>query len=385
MKVLKLVSKNATRHLLRTALTILGLAIAVMAFAVIRTSIDAWYMGANASSPNRLVVTNNISLVFPLPLAYKEKIAQIDEVTGLSWAQWFGGTYVDPKNFFPQFAIDGETYLDLYPEYIIPPEQREAFLSERNAVIVGRALADRFGWSVGDPIRLTGTIFPGEWDFVIRGIYTGKQETTDESQWFMRFEYLDERMKVEAPPRAGQVGSFIVRIEDPSRAAQMSAVIDSLFVNSLAETKTQTEEAFQLSFVAMASSIVTGLRIVSFMVIGIILLVLANTMAMTARERVSEYAVMKTLGFRPIHIIGLIFGESLVIAGIGGLLGVIVTFPISSLLAEVIKDYFPIFKLDPLTLVIGLVSSLIVGFVAAVFPTLKAVRTPIVDGLRIID
>ncbi|UCE23319.1 MAG: ABC transporter permease [Candidatus Zixiibacteriota bacterium] len=385
MKVLKLVSKNATRHLLRTALTILGLAIAVMAFAVIRTSIDAWYAGARASSPNRLVITNAISLVFDLPVAYKDKIAQIDGVTGISWAQWFGGTYVDPKNFFPQFAIDGETYLDLYPEYIIPSEQREAFLSERNAVIVGRALADRFGWSIGDPIRLTGTIFPGEWDFVIRGIYTGKMETTDESQWFMRYDYLDERMKVEAPPRAGQVGSFIVQIDDPSRAAQMSAFIDSLFVNSLAETKTQTEEAFQLSFVAMASSIVTGLRIVSFMVIGIILLVLANTMAMTARERVSEYAVMKTLGFRPIHIVGLIFGESLVIAGIGGLLGVIITFPINGLLAEVIKDYFPIFKLDPLTLVLGLVSSLIVGFVAAVFPTLKAVRTPIVDGLRIID
>jgi putative ABC transport system permease protein len=370
---------------LRTALTILGLAIAVMAFAVIRTAIDAWYAGANASSPNRLVVTNNISLVFPLPLAYREKLSQLDGVTGLSWAQWFGGTYVDPKNFFPQFAIDPETYLELYPEYLIPPGQKESFLKERNAVIVGRALADRFGWSVGDPIRLIGTIFPGEWDFVIRGIYTGETETTDESQWFMRYDYLDERMKIEAPPRAGQVGSFIIQIKDPLRAARMSATIDSLFVNSLAETKTQTEEAFQLSFVAMASSIVTGLRIVSFMVIGIILLVLANTMAMTARERISEYAVMKTLGFRPIHILGLIFGESLVIAGSGGLLGVIITFPINSLLAVQIKDYFPIFKLDIMTLVFGLVASLAVGFVAAVFPALKAVRTPIVDGLRIID
>ncbi len=385
MKVLKLVSKNATRHLLRTFLTVLGLAIAVMAFAIIRTSIDAWYAGANASSPNRLVVTNNISLVFPLPLAYKEKIVQLDGVTGLSWAQWFGGTYVDPKNFFAQFAIDGESYLRLYSEYIIPPDQKETFLKERNAVIVGRALADRFGWSVGDPVTLIGTIYPGEWDFVIRGIYTGQEETTDESQWFMRYEYLDERMKVEMPGRAGQVGSFIVRIADPSRAARMSASIDSLFVNSLAETKTQTEEAFQLSFVAMASSIVTGLRIVSFMVIGIILLVLANTMAMTARERVSEYAVMKTLGFRPIHILGLIFGESLVIAGIGGLLGIILTFPISNLLAVVIKDYFPIFKLEIGTLVFGMIASIAVGIIAAVFPALKAVRTNIVDGLRIVD
>ncbi|MEW6411538.1 MAG: FtsX-like permease family protein [Candidatus Zixiibacteriota bacterium] len=384
MKVLKLVSRNTTRHLLRSFLTVLGLAIAVMAFAVIRTAIDAWYAGANASSPNRLVITNSISLVFPLPLAYKEKIAQVDGVTGLSWAQWFGGTYVDPKNFFPQFAID-DSYLDLYPEYIIPPEQKQAYLEERSAVIVGRALADRFGWTVGDPVRLTGTIFPGDWDFIIRGIYTGREETTDESQWFMHFEYLDERMRIEMPPRAGQVGSFIVRIADPNQAAEMSARIDGLFANSLAETKTQTERAFQLSFVSMASSIVTGLRIISFMVIGIILLVLANTMAMTARERVSEYALMKTLGFRPVHILGLIFGESLFIAAMGGLLGLIITFPIKNLLAMAVKDFFPVLRLDPMTMLFGLFASLVVGLIAAIFPALKAVRTPIVDGLRIIE
>ncbi|UCD62649.1 MAG: ABC transporter permease [Candidatus Zixiibacteriota bacterium] len=385
MKVLKLVSKNTTRHLLRTLLTILGLAIAVMAFAIIRTSVDAWYAGAEASSPNRLVVTNNISLVFTLPLAYREKIAKVDGVTGLSWAHWFGGTYVDPKNFFAQFAVDHNTYLDLYPEYLIPPQQLATFLSERNAVIVGRQLADRFGWSLGDPITLTGTIYPGQWEFVIRGIYTGAEETTDESQWFMRFDYLDERMRAEMPPRAGQVGSFIVQIADPSRAAQMSATIDSLFVNSLAETKTQTEESFQLSFVAMASSIVTGLRIVSIMVIGIILLVLANTMAMTARERVSEYALMKTLGFRPIHILGLIFGESLFIAGVGGVLGIGLAFPVKWLLETNVGGFFPVFTIEAITLMLGIVASLAVGLVAAVFPALKAVKTPIVDGLRIIE
>ena len=385
MKVLKLVSKNAKRHLLRTGLTILGLAIAVMAFGVIRTSIDAWYAGANASSPNRLIVTNNISLVFPIPLAYKEKIAQLEGVTGLSWAQWFGGVYVDPKNFFAQFAVDHNTYLDLYPEYIIPPNQKKAFLKERNSVIVGRQLADRFGWSVGDAVRMVGTIFPGEWDFVIRGIYTGAEVTTDESQWFMHYDYLDERMRIEAPPRAGQVGSFIIQISDPSQASQMSAEVDRLFVNSLAETKTQTEKAFQLSFVSMASSIVTGLRIISIMVIGIILLVLANTMAMTARERISEYAVMKTLGFRPVHILGLIFGESLFIATVGGLVGIAITIPVKEVLGLVISNFFPIFKLDPMTLLFGFLSALAVGVVAAIFPALKAIRTPIVDGLRIVD
>ncbi|MFQ5453069.1 MAG: ABC transporter permease, partial [Candidatus Zixiibacteriota bacterium] len=184
MKFLKLISKNTTRHMLRTFLTVLGLAIAVMAFAIIRTSIDAWYAGAKASSPNRLVTHNRISIIFPLPLAYKEKILKIEGVTGISNVQWFGAVYIDPKNFFVQFAVDHATFFDLYPEYIIPPDQMEAFLKERNAVIVGRKLADRFGWSLGDRVTLTGTIFPGDWDFVIRGIYTGLEEITDESQWF---------------------------------------------------------------------------------------------------------------------------------------------------------------------------------------------------------
>ncbi|NOY88323.1 MAG: ABC transporter permease [FCB group bacterium] len=385
MKFLKLIRRNTTRHFLRTSLTILGLAIAVMAFVIIRTSIDAWYSGARASSPNRLVVTNKISLVFSLPIAYKEKIAKIKGITGITYAQWFGGIYVDAKNFFPQFAVDKDTYFDLYPEFLIPPQQKEAFMKERNAVIVGRKLADRFGWSVGDPIRLTGSVFPGQWDFVIRGIYTGAKETTDEATWFMRYDYLDERMKKETPQRAGQVGSFILRIDDPSKAAEISKKVDNLFKNSLAETKTQTEEAFQLSFVSMAGSIVEGLRIISILVIGIILLVLANTMAMTARERISEYAVMKTLGFRSIHILGLIFGESVFIAAVGGVCGIIITYPIKILVGTALSNFFPMFKVDILTVILGLGASLLVGLLAAIFPALKAIKTPIVDGLRIIE
>ena len=373
MKVFKLISRNTTRHPLRSSLTVLGLAIAVMAFAVIRTTISAWYAGAEASSPNRLVVVNRVSLVFTLPLADKEKIAQVDGVTGISWAQWFGGIFVDPKNFFPQFAVDPTTYFELYPEFIIPPAQMENFLKERNAVIVGRALADRFGWSIGDPIRLTGTIFPGNWDFVIRGIYTGAREGIDESQWLMRFDYLDERMKQEAPPRAGQVGDFVVRIADPTRAAEISDRIDALFKNSLAETKTQTEQAFQLSFVAMAGTIVTGLRIISVMVIAIILLVLANTMAMTARERISEYALMKTLGFSPFHIVGLIFGESVFIAALGGVLGLLITFPVAGLIETVMGTFFPMFTVTPMTLGLGMGASLLVGLLAAIFRAFNAV------------
>ena len=254
MKVLKLVSRNTFRHPLRTGLTILGLTIAVMAFAVIRTTVSSWYAASQAASPNRLITRHAVSLVFTLPIAYEDKIAKIEGVTGISHAMWFGGIYVDPKNFFPQFAVDGETYLDLYPEYIIQPEQMEDFLKQKNAVIIGQRLADRFGWSLGDQVRLTGTIFPGDWDFVIRGIYRGAEEITDETIWHMRYDYLDERMRAEAPGRAGQVGSFVVQIADPSQSAAISQQIDALFKNSSAETLTETEESFMLSFVSMASS-----------------------------------------------------------------------------------------------------------------------------------
>ncbi|MEW5993010.1 MAG: FtsX-like permease family protein [Candidatus Zixiibacteriota bacterium] len=385
MRVLKLVRKNTGRRLLRTVLTIIGLGIAIMAFTLIRTSVDAWYYGAEVSSPNRLVTRNAVSIVFDLPLSYQEKIAQVEGVTGISHGQWFGGIYVDPKNFFAQFAVDHETFFDLYPEYVVSPDQMEAFRQERNAVIVGRRLADRFGWSVGDAVRLTGTIYPGDWDFVIRGIYTGATENWDETMWLFRHDYLDERMRIEAPPRAGHTGWFVIQIEDPSRAAEMSETIDRMFDNSLAETLTETEEEFNLSFVEMGSSIVAGLNIVSVLVVGVILLVLANTMAMTARERVSEYAVMKTLGFRPLHILGLVFGESLFIALIGGAFGLLMALPVLALLMTFLGDFLPVFNISILTAVLACVASIVVGLLAAAFPAMKAIRTPIVDGLRVIE
>ncbi len=385
MRIFKLIFKNTGRHKLRTFLTILGMGIAVMAFTVIRTTIDAWYAGAEAASPDRLVTRHAVSLTFFLPLSYADRIARVEGVEQVSHASWFGGVYVDPKNFFAQFAIDHKSYLDMYPEFLVPEDQRQRFNQERNGAIVGRRLADRFGWSVGDPIRLAGTIFPGDWDFVIVGIYTGAKENTDESAFFFRWDYLDERLRREAPIRSGYVGTFAVQISDPERSAEMSQAIDREFRNSTYETKTETEEAFNLSFVSMANSIVLGLKLISFMVVGIIMLVLGNTMAMTARERISEYAVMKTLGFRTYHIVGLIFGESLVIAALGGAAGILLTWPIGNLVKTALGAFFPTFATNPLTLVMAGVAAMVVGLLAAIFPTLKALNTPIVEGLRIVD
>jgi len=385
VRVFKLITKNTGRHLLRTLLTVLGLSIAVIAFIIIRTTVDAWYAGAEASSPNRLVTRHAVSLTFDLPLAYKEKIMKVDGVKDVSQGNWFAGQYIDDKNFFAQFAINHTNYLDIYPEILVPEDQMERFYKEKNGAIVGQGLIDRFGWTLGNKIQLTGTIYPGNWDFTIVGIYTGAKEVTDENTFFFRWDYLDEKMREDMPGRAGRVGWFIVEIKDPTEAAVISEKVDAFFKNSQNETLTETEEAFNLSFVSMGSSIVTGLNIVSFMVIGIILLVLGNTMAMTARERVSEYAVLKTLGFRPGHLVGLIFGESLMIAILGGIIGILLTIPVASVVKIALSAFFPIYTISPLTIVLASSKTILVGLLAAIFPTLKAVRTKIVDGLRIID
>ncbi|MFH1147231.1 MAG: ABC transporter permease, partial [Pseudomonadota bacterium] len=267
MNILKIPIKNAFRHRLRTTLTVVGIAIAVLAFGILRTVVDAWYAGAEASSATRLVTRNSISLVFPLPLSYKERIRQVPGVELAAYGNWFGGIYIDEKNFFPSFAMDLEAYLKMYPEYIIPAAQKSVALRERKSCIVGRKLAERFGWKPGDPIVLKGTIFPGEWEFVLRAVYSGRDKNTDETQFFFHWDYLNEVMKKTAPSRADQVGFFTVEVKDRNQAAAVSKTIDATFKNSLAETLTETEKAFQMSFIAMTEAIVIAIQLVSFVVI----------------------------------------------------------------------------------------------------------------------
>src|SRR5207253_7481779 len=255
MYFLRLVVKNALRHKLRTTLTIVGIVVAISAFGLLRTVIDAWYAGANASSSARLVTRNAISLTFFLPLTYAQRIRQVPGVASVTWANWFGGVYVTERNFFPQFAIDAPTYLDMYPELLLAPEQKKAFFLDRQGSIVGRKTAEQYGWKVGDQIPLRGTIFPGTWTFNLRGIYDGADKGTDQSTMFFHWSLLNETIKKRSSRRGDQTGVFIVQLKDPDQAAPVSAAIDAVFKNSLAETLTETEKAFQLGFVAMTEAI----------------------------------------------------------------------------------------------------------------------------------
>jgi putative ABC transport system permease protein len=382
MHVLKLIFKNAFRHKLRTFLTILGVAIAILSFGLLRTVISTWYLGVEQSSATRLVTRNAISLIFPLPLSYKEKIRQIEGVKNISYGTWFGGIYIDEKHFFANYAVEPSTYLEIYPEIVIPDDQKETFFRDRKAAVAGRILVEKYGWEIGDIITLKGTIYPGNWDFVLQGMYTGRDENVDETAFIFHWKYLNETLKQTVPSRADKVGWYMIEITNPDLAADVSLRIDKTFKNSLAETLTETEKAFMLSFIAMTEAIVIAIKLVSFVIIFIIMVVVANTMAMTARERIGEYAIFKTLGFGGFHITGLIFGESLLITLTGAALGITLTFPAAQIFGKTLSTYFPVFNVTPDTIYMDIGVSLLVAFVAAVFPTWRAIQIRIADGLR---
>lgn len=379
---LRLILKNTLRHKLRTALTVLGLVVAIVAYGLLQTVVEAWYAGAEGASNARLVTRNSTSLVFPLPLSYRQKLRGIEGVKAVSNANWFGAIYKEPKNFFPQFAVDAVTYFPMYPEFVIADNDYRAFLRERKGVVVGRKLANQYGWKIGDTVTLKGTIFPGNWDFVVMAIYEGKEAKTDTAQFFFHWDYLNETLRRTLPRRADQIGVYVVELADPARAAEISQTVDALFRNSVAETLTETEKAFQLSFVAMTEAIVVAIRLVSFLVIIIILAVMANTMAMTARERLPEYATLKALGFAPKHVASLIVGESLTLALAGGLLGMALTPVIAQGFVKAVGTLFPVFNVSNSTLLGQLIAAILVGLIAAITPAWKAARVKIVEGLR---
>ncbi|CBE67164.1 MAG: ABC transporter permease [Candidatus Methylomirabilis oxygeniifera] len=382
MQFLKLVLRNALRHRLRTLLTLLGLVVAILSFGLLQTVVDAWYAGAAGAAPTRLVTRNAVSLVFHLPLSYRDQIRTVDGVRAVSHATWFAGIYQDPKNFFPQFAIEPRTYFAMYPEYLVVPEEFTAFLRDRKGAVIGRKIADTYHLMVGDALPLRGTIYQGTWEFTVRAVYDGIDTKTDTSQMFFHWEYLNETMKKRAGRQTDYVGVYLVDVIDIDRVAEVSRAIDVLFKNSLAETLTETERAFQIGFVKQTEALVIAIRIVSYVVIVIILAVMANTMAMTARERLSEYATLKVLGFSPGYVAALIVGESVAIAVIGAAAGIALTFPVADWFAAKVGTIFPVFKVSGETVVLQIVCAIGVGMIAAAVPGRRAATVKIVEGLR---
>jgi putative ABC transport system permease protein len=382
MFMLKFIIRNMFRHKLRSVLTVVGVAVAVLAFGLLRTLVGLWYSGAEHASATRLVTRNAISLIFPLPVSYLERIRGVPGVSSVSYGNWFGGVYIEEKNFFANYAVEPQSYLKLYPEFILSPKEANDFLMDRKGCIVGRKLAKTYGWKLGDLITLKGTIYPGQWEFVLRGIYRGAEKSTEERIMLFNWNYLNESMKKSAPRRADQTGFYMIGVKNADLAPQVALTVDALFKNSLAETLTETEKAFQMSFVSMTEAIMVAIQIVSYMVIAIIMVVAANTMAMTARERIGEYATLKTLGFKAQHLGGLIFGESVAISLLGGLVGAVLTYPAALWIEVELAQYFPYFSVSRETIILEVLAALMVGVVSGIFPTWRGATIRVAEGLR---
>jgi putative ABC transport system permease protein len=380
---LKLVLRNAFRARLRTSLTILGLVIAFVAFGLLQTVVKAWYAGVDAASANRLVTRNAISLVFSLPMHYRDKIRSIEGVRGVAMSNWFGGIWRDERSFFAQFAVDAPNYFPMYPDFVFKPDEYQDYLRDRRGAAIGRQLADLYGFRVGDRLPIRGTIYSGNWEFTIRAIFDGRDDSVITRQMYFHYDYLNEFVKQRFPRGADRVGVFVVDVADASRVVDVARAIDAEFANSLAETLTETEKAFQLSFVAMSEAILQVIYGVSFVVVLIILAVAANTMAMTARERLSEYATLKALGFGPAYVARLVLAESVLIGAIGGLLALALLGPMANgFFTAIGRTVFPKFEVATETYGLLVLAALGVGVLAALVPMLRSARIRIVDGLR---
>jgi putative ABC transport system permease protein len=380
MKFFGLILKSARRSRRRTALTVLSVAIAVFLFASLRAILDGFNAAAEASSSTRIVTIRSTSLIFSMPTSHGETIRSTSGVRDITWANWFGGIYKDPRNFFAQFAIEPQSYLRLYPEIQLTPEDRRAFLDDRTGCIVGDGLAKRFGWKVGDRVVLqVGIPTYGRQDFTftIRGVYRVGGNAVDNQSMFFHWKYADERSIVK-----GQVGWYVVQINDPDQAARVATAIDRQFANTPNETKTDTERQFQSSFASMFGNLSLLLGSIALAVVITTLFVAANTMAMSVRERTTEIAVMRTLGF-PAHMIFLfIAGEALLMSVAGGLVGVLLARAVVSGDMLAVSSFIPAFAVSGKNVAIGVALSVLIGVLAGIVPATMASRLRIVDALR---
>ena len=380
MKFLPLVWKDLGRRKVRTVFTALSIIVAFLLFGFLSAIRLAFGMGVDVTGADRLTVIHKVSIIMPLPISYGDRIAQVPGVREVTHANWFGGIYRDPKNFFAQMAVDPATYLDLYPEIKLPEAQKRAWLADRTGAIVGRVLAKRFGFKIGDRIPILATIYTKRdggrtWEFTVDGIYDAAKGF-DTSAMLFQYDYLKE-----ASFATNQVGWYIIRIADPQHAQQVVDRIDALFANSPAETKTSTEKAFAEGFakqVGDVGAIITGIVSAVFFTM---LLVAGNTMAQSVRERTSELAVLKTLGYGDGLVMGLVLLESCLLALAGGALGLGLAWLITAR-GDPTGGFLPVFYLPARDLAAGFGFAVALGVATGALPAWQAMRLRIVDALR---
>lgn len=378
MKYMSLIFANLGRKKLRTALTIGSFAVALFLFGLLVAIKVAFDQGSNIAGTDRLITINKVSIIQPLPISYEDRIARIPGVKHVTFDVWFGGIYQDPKNFFPSFAIDPAGQREVYAELAVPDDQWKKFVGDREGAIVGEPLAKRFGWKVGDRIPLKAPIYGTDaWEFNIDGIFhTTRQD--EAQQFWLQYSYLDERRKF----GKGQIGWYAVQLDSSDDAVRVEKTIDEMFANSPYETKTDTEKAFAASWAKQAGNIEFLILAIGAVVFFTLLLVSGNTMAITVRERVGELAVLKAVGFSDVTVMIFVLAESLMIALLGGVLGLALCVAVIPGVAEALQGFLPTMELPIWTLAPGLAFALLIGALAGILPALSAMRLRVVDALR---
>jgi putative ABC transport system permease protein len=376
-RFLPFILRNALRSKRRTILTVLSIVVSMFLFCTMRTVLTSFDQSLEVADAARLVTRNRTSLTVFLPLAYRDRLAQIPGVSAVSFGTWFGGIYIDQRHFFAQYAVDPDGYMEMYSEYLLTPEEKEAFRRERTACIIGEKLAAKYGFKIGDRIPLQGTIFPGNWDLTVRGIAHARTASLDTNFLLFSWEYLNQRMG-----NFGLVGWYVAKVADPARAGDLSRTIDATFANSAAETKTETEKAFQLGFITMLGNIRAVIYAVGTAIVIAIMLVSMNTMMMAARERTREVAVLKAVGFTDRIILGLVLTESLLISLTGGILGTVLARVMYDATGFTGGGFFPTFVVTVGTMGQATGIAVIMGLLSGAIPAWNASRLKVVDALR---
>jgi putative ABC transport system permease protein len=380
MKFANIIYANLFRKKVRLLLTIGSFAVAMFLFVFLAVVRDAFNRGADVAGADRLVVINRTSIINLIPLSYRDKILRIPGVKVITHNNWFGGTYIDEKNFFPQFVIDPQSQREVFPELIVPDDQWANFLKDRQGAIAGAKTAERFGWKIGDRIPIKTTLYGGgSWEFNLAGIYHGKRPQDDETQFWFQWDYFEEKV----PDRVkGQIGWYVLRVNNPDDSPGIAKAIDVEFANSPNETKTETESAFAANWVKQFGNIQFLIGSIGTVVFFTLLLVTGNTMAISVRERTSELAVFKAIGFSDRAVLFFVLAEALAIALFGGLLGILGALIIVPALGKALTGLLPSIVLAPSMLLFGLALAFAVGFASGVIPGVSAMRLRVVNALR---
>jgi putative ABC transport system permease protein len=386
MKFLPIVWRNLLRRKFRTLFTMGAIFFAFLLFGVLMAIRSAFSMGVDMAGQNRLMVMDKVSIINPLPASYENQIRSVEGVTDVTFANWFGGYYQDVRNQFPSFATDPESWLRIYSkEFELPEDQKKAFIANQTGAVVGADTAKKYGFKVGQKIPINGTIYRrpdgGPWEFTIEGIYDSKIKGADKSNLLFHYKYLRETI----PEQSGfrdKYGWYVLTIDNPDKAPQIAAKIDALFANSPSETKTNTEKAFVKGWADQVGDIGNIMMWIVAMAMFTILLVSGNTMAQAIRERTSELAVLKTLGFTQVQLLSMVLLESVLIAGIGGLFGLAISYVFITAGGDPTHGLLPAFIFPPKAMASGVALVFVLGLAAGLLPAWQASRLRIVDALR---